>query len=196
MGRIVIASNNNHKISEFREIYSGDEVLSLRDIGFTDEIIEDGLTFEDNSLIKARAVYSFIKKKGIEASVIADDSGLCVNSLNGAPGVFSARYSGDHDDKKNRDKLLKELKDKEDRSAYFCCALAKIKPNGEEILAIGKTYGFITKEEVGDTSFGYDCLFFSNELNKTFGEATKEEKNSVSHRGRAVKALVKLGNEL
>ena len=191
MKKIILASNNNHKLKEFREVFCGFEVLGLKDIGFTDEIIEDGDSFEENSEIKARAVQKFLKDKGVSADVVADDSGLVVEALGGEPGIYSARYSGEHDDKANREKLLQRLMFNENRDAYFVCCLVVIKSNGEKVVAEGKTYGRITNDEKGDTSFGYDCLFFSNELNKTFGEATPEEKNSISHRGRAIKELLK-----
>lgn len=189
---IVLASNNAHKIKEFREIFNTYKILSLKDIGFTSEIVEDGNSFVENSKIKAITVSEYLKKNNITASIIADDSGLCVESLNGAPGIFSARYSGDHDDQKNRNKLLKDLENHNNRNAYFCCVLVELTPNGEFITAEGRTYGKITTKEIGDTSFGYDCLFFSNDLNKTFGEASSEEKNNVSHRGRAISELLKL----
>ena len=195
MEKIVIASNNKHKIKEFREIFESSEVLSLSDVGFFDEIIEDGKTFYENSLIKARAVHKFLKQKGISASVIADDSGLCVEALNGAPGVYSARYCGDHDDQKNRDLLILNLNGKANRRAYFNCTLVELYPSGEHISVDGQTYGTITTKEIGDTSFGYDCLFLSDDLGKTFGEASAEEKNSVSHRGRAVAKLKALRRE-
>lgn len=191
MKKIILASNNNHKLKEFQEVFCGFEVLGLKDIGFTDEIIEDGDSFEENSEIKARAVQAFLKEKGVSADVVADDSGLVVEALGGEPGIYSARYSGEHDDKANREKLLQRLMFNENRDAYFVCCLVVIKSNGEKVVAEGKTYGRITNDEKGDTSFGYDCLFFSNELNKTFGEATPEEKNSISHRGRAIKELLK-----
>ena len=192
MKKIVLASNNKHKIKEFRELFKDEEILSLNDIGFYEDIIEDGNTFMENSLIKAKTVSKFLKEKGISANVIADDSGLCVDALNGAPGVFSARYSGDHNDENNRKKLLKELGNKDNRKAHFNCTLVELYPDGKFIVAEGKTYGEITTEEIGDKSFGYDCLFYSNELKKTFGEASAEEKNSVSHRGRAIEKLKKL----
>lgn len=195
MEKIILASNNNHKIKEFREIFSDCEVLALKDIGFTDEIEENGTTFEENSLIKAKAVSGFLKKKGIVASVLADDSGLCVEALNGAPGIYSARYSGDHDFAKNRLTLLENLKGVKNRKAYFNCTLVELYPNGNYIVAEGRVYGQITTEEIGDNSFGYDCLFYSDELNKTFGEATNEEKNKISHRGRAIEKLKELRNK-
>ena len=189
MNKIILASDNKHKIKEFKEIFSDCEVLALKDIGFYDEIIEDGESFEENSLIKARAVSKFLKEKGIEATVIADDSGTCVEALNGEPGIYSARYSGDHDFAKNREFLLEKMKGIENRKACFVCCLVELYPDGTYVVAEGKTYGKITHEERGDTSFGYDCLFFSDDLGKTFGEATQEEKNSVSHRARAIEIL-------
>jgi len=123
--------------------------------------------------------------------VIGEDSGLCVYSLDGEPGIYSARYAGEHgNNEKNRSKLQKELIGK-DRKAYFNCVVAVMYPNGEYNFFSGKTYGLISKEELGNKDFGYDCIFYSEELGKTFGEATEEEKNSVSHRGRAIKELLK-----
>ena len=191
MEKIVLASNNKHKISEFKEILNDYEILSLNDIGFTDEIIEDGNSFLENAFIKTDAVSVFLKNKGLDYIVIADDSGLCCDSLDGAPGIYSARYAGDgHNDQANRDKLLKELSEK-DRSAYFICVIAVLYPNGVKKSFEGRVDGYITEEEIGDKSFGYDCIFYSNELNKTFGEANDLEKNNVSHRGRAIEKMLK-----
>ena len=187
---IVLASNNKHKIQEFEEMLLDYEILTLEDVGFFDDIVEDGTTFLENSLIKARAVTEFLNKKGKKALVIADDSGLCVNALGGEPGVYSARYAGNHDNQANRDKLLENLKDKNDRSAYFVCLLTVMKPDGSYDYVEGKTFGQITTKEIGNTDFCYDCLFCSDDLKKTFGEATEDEKNSVSHRGRAIKMLI------
>ena len=188
---IVIASNNKHKLKEFKEILSDYNILSLNDIGFFDEIEENGNTFEENALIKAKSVHEFLNNKGLEYIVASDDSGLCVDSLNGMPGIYSARYAGGHgNDAANRSKLQKELEGKE-RDAYFICKIVVIYPNGEYKAYEGKTYGVISKEEIGSKDFGYDCIFYSKDLNKTFGEATEEEKNSVSHRGRAIKEMLK-----
>ena len=194
MEKIILASNNNYKIKEFKEMFSDAEVLALKDIGYFEDIVEDGNSFEENSLIKAKAVSVFLKEKGIIASVIADDSGLCVEALNGAPGIFSARYSGDHDFERNRVKLLEELKGIENRKAYFNCTLVELYPDGKYIVAEGRTYGTITTKEIGDNSFGYNCLFLSTELGKTFGEATSEERNQVSHRARAIEKLKEMRN--
>lgn len=187
---IVFASNNKHKISEYKSIIKDYNILTLNDVGFYDDIIEDGKDFYENALIKAKTVYDFFKNKGLDYIVIGEDGGLCVDSLDGEPGIYSARYSGVHgDDAANRNKLLFKL-DGLDRSSYFMCVIAMIR-NGEVSYYTGKTYGSITNEEIGDTSFGYDCLFYSSDLGKTFGECSNEEKNSVSHRGRAIEEMVK-----
>lgn len=191
MKTIVLASNNKHKVKEFKEILKDYNIITLNDINYFDEIEETGETFEENAFIKAKTIYNYLKEKNLDYIVIADDSGLCVDSLGGMPGVYSARYSGIHgNDKANREKLQKELKEK-DRSAYFICKIIVYYANGEYKSFEGKTFGKITKEEYGSKDFGYDCIFYSNDLNKTFGEATEEEKNSVSHRGRAIREMLK-----
>lgn len=192
METIVLASNNAHKIKEVKEILKNYNIITLKDIEFFDEIEENGETFEENALIKAKTIHDYLKKKGLSYTVLADDSGLCVPSLNGAPGIYSARYSGEHgNDQANRDKLQKELENKENRDAYFVCYIVLYKPNGEYEVFTGKTYGRITYEELGSKDFGYDCIFYSNDLNKTFGQAKPEEKDSVSHRSRALQELLK-----
>lgn len=193
MERLVLASNNKNKIREFREIFKDREILSLNDIGYFDEIEETGETFLENALIKASSISKYLKNKNIFCDVIADDSGLCVESLNGEPGVYSARYAGIHgDDSKNRQKLLNELKDKENRKAYFVCNIVLYKPDDNYINVEGRTYGTIADEERGSKTFGYDCLFLSDDLHKTFGEATSLEKNKVSHRARALEKLLEV----
>lgn len=182
--KIVLASSNKGKIQEFKEILGDDyEILSLDDVGFTDEIVENGKSFEENSFIKAKAVFD---KTGLPS--LADDSGLVVPSLNGEPGVLSARYAGDHDMEKNKKKLLKKLIGKS-RYAYFVCALTLLDESGK-ICVSGKTEGEILTEESGDGGFGYDPLFYSYDLKKSFASCSESEKNSVSHRGRAVKELL------
>lgn len=186
MEKIVLASNNKHKIKEFKEILDNVEILTLNDIGFYEEIEENGNTFFENAMIKAKTVCNFLRSKNLDYSVLADDSGLCCLGINGEPGIFSARYSGVHDDSKaNRKKLIDNLKGK-DRTAYFTCNIVFYRIDGTYEYSDGRTYGKIINEELGDTSFGYDCIFLSDDLNKTFGEATQEEKNSVSHRYRAI----------
>lgn len=194
--KIVLASNNKNKIKEFKQILDDFEFLTLNDIGFLDDIEETGTTFFENAKIKAQTVQNYLHGKKLSLPVLSDDSGLCVNSLNGEPGVYSARYSGEHgNNENNRQKLLKSLQGKEDRSAYFECVLVLMYPNGEIISAQGKTSGHITTEYHGSTEFCYDCIFYSDDLKKTFGEATIEEKNSVSHRSRAIRNLLSAINE-
>lgn len=184
----MLASANKHKIQEIQSILNKFKILSLADIGFDGEIEENGSTTEENSKIKALAVLDYCNKNGIETGVIADDTGLFVNALGGEPGVHSARYAGDHNDEANRQKLLEKLKGKTDRTAYFetCITFAS---NAETRSFFGRTFGKITEKKIGSDSFGYDCLFLSDDLGKTFGEATEAEKSSVSHRGRALEAL-------
>lgn len=191
MKKIILASGNEHKVEEIRDMFLGYEVLSLNDIGFEGDIVEDGSTFLENSTIKVKAVEKFLKEQGknFDCYIIADDSGLCVDALNGAPGIFSARFGGDHDFVKNRKKLLDELEDKDDRSAHFECCITLIEPNGKLSHFEGRCFGKILTEEIGDKSFGYNCLFYSTELEKSFGLASMEERNSVSHRGRAIQKL-------
>ena len=190
--RLVVATGNAHKLKEIAEIFTDFEVVSQKEMGFCEDVEETGSTFMENALIKARAA-----SKALQCMAMADDSGLCVEALNGAPGVLSARYSGGHgNDKANRDLLLKNLEGKENRRAYFNCAVAIVYPDGREITAEGRTYGNILKEEMGDGGFGYDCIFESEDLHKSFGLATSEEKNSVSHRFRALQALRKEWQEV
>ena len=181
---IVAATGNAHKLKEIREILKGYTVLSAQEAGFFDEVEETGEDFLENAFLKARAV---VNKTGMAA--IADDSGLCVKALNGAPGIFSARYSGG-DSADNRKLLLKNLEGITDREACFVCAIALVCPDGTEYSSIGKTFGTILFEERGTNGFGYDSLFWSNDLHKSFAEASDGEKNAVSHRGRALAGLL------
>ncbi len=182
---VVAATGNVHKLKEIREILKDFNVISAKEAGFSEEVEETGETFLENAFLKARAV---VQKTG--KAVLADDSGLCVDALGGTPGIYSARYSGG-DSAKNRELLLKNLSGKTNRSAHFECAVALVFPDGREYHAIGKTYGTITQEERGENGFGYDSLFFSDDLQKTFAEADDEEKNAVSHRGRALTQLLR-----
>ena len=182
---LVVATGNAHKLREIAQIFPDFEVISQKQAGFFEEVEETGATFVENALIKARAAC-----KALGLPVLADDSGLCVEALGGAPGVYSARYCGHHgDDKANRSLLLENMQNKADRTAYFCCAIAVVFPEGKEWTAEGKTYGRILTEESGDGGFGYDPIFFSDDLQKSFGVATAEEKNTVSHRYRALCAI-------
>ena len=188
MKKIVLASNNKHKVKEIKEILSDYDILTLNDISFYDDIVEDGETFLDNALIKAKEISKYIREKGLNYDVIADDSGLCCNGLDGAPGVYSARYAGNHDDKANRNKIIDELKNK-DKSAYFICCMVLYHPDDTYSSYEGTTSGVIISEERGKTDFGYDCIFLSDDLGVTFGEASYEDKNNVSHRKRALEKL-------
>ncbi len=194
--RIVLASNNQKKKSELLTLLSqyikDIEVLSLSEVGIFDDIVEDGDTFEENALIKAKAAAS------LGYIGVGDDSGLEVDALGGAPGVYSARYSGEHgNDEANNALLLKNLQGKEDRSARFVCCIACVFPEKydlEPIVVKGYIEGEIIDESRGNGGFGYDPYFFYPPLNKTLAELTPEEKNSVSHRGNAIRKLAeKLG---
>ena len=189
MKKIVLASNNKHKVSEIQTMFNEYEILTLNDIEYYDEIEETGETFAENSLIKAKTISEYLQAKGIKCDVLADDSGICCEALDLAPGVYSARYAGGHgNDKANRDKLINDLEGK-DKTAYFICTLVLYKPDNTYITVEGRTYGKIIDEERGDNGFGYDCIFLSDDLGITFGEASSETKNSVSHRSRALVAL-------
>ncbi|MGN0807755.1 MAG: RdgB/HAM1 family non-canonical purine NTP pyrophosphatase [Candidatus Coproplasma sp.] len=181
---IVVASGNSGKIEEFKEIVQGVNFISMRDAGFEGDVEETGETFKDNAYIKAKAVYDALKRP-----VIADDSGLCVDSLDGAPGVYSARFSGG-DFKDNRALLLKRMEGITDRNAKFVCAVCYINEKGETLFGEGYTKGKILFEEIGNKGFGYDNLFYSFDLDKSFGLADEDEKNAVSHRYRALKDLL------
>lgn len=190
--KVVAATNNKHKVLELTALFENTdtELVTLKEIGFTDEIIEDGNTFLENARIKAVAVH---KTTGL--ACIADDSGLCVDVLSGEPGIYSARYASQNgensDDAKNIEKLLSKLTEVPDneRTARFISALCFIDTDGTEISVMGKCEGIITREARGNGGFGYDPVFFFPEYGKTFAELTEEEKNSVSHRANAVKAL-------
>lgn len=185
--KLIVATGNAHKLKEIREIFGGTEVISAYDVGYTGDPEETGKTFAENAVIKAKAAADAL---GLPA--LADDSGLCVDALSGAPGIYSARYAGGHgDDKANRAKLLKNMRGVKNRNARFVCSVALCFPDGKIVCAEGETSGKILEEERGNGGFGYDPLFYSDDLKKGFGEASAEEKNSVSHRSRALEALKK-----
>lgn len=183
---IVAASGNAGKIREISEILNDYRVISCKELGFTDDIEETGKTFYDNALIKAETV-----AKALNMPALADDSGLCVTALSGAPGVYSARYSGTGTDEGNVDKLLKETENVSDRSAKFVSAVVVYYPDGKIVSAQGETFGEILRARRGNGGFGYDPVFYSYDLKKSFGEASAEEKDSVSHRARALAELRK-----
>lgn len=185
---LVVATGNKHKLQEIQAIFKDVRVVSAREAGYLGDPEETGKTFEENAIIKARAA-----AEALNLPALADDSGLCVAALGGAPGIYSARYAGGHgDDKKNREKLLAELGDEKNRAAYFRSAAALCFPQsmgGKTVTATGDTHGRILTREEGENGFGYDCLFYSDDLCKSFGTASAEEKNAVSHRFRALTAL-------
>ncbi len=178
--KIAVATGNKGKLREIREIFQGVELVSMEELGFQGEIEETGDSFRKNAKIKAE----FIARK-YNIPTLADDSGLCVDWLGGAPGVYSARYSGGGEEA-NRKLLLKQLNEVSDRNAHFECAVCLCLPDGHTYFGLGRTYGRILFEEEGESGFGYDRLFYSDDLHKSFGLATEEEKNSVSHRFRAL----------
>lgn len=195
MRKIILASNNAHKIEEIKKILEGlpFEIKSLKDENIDIDIEEDGNTFEENAKKKASEIANFLKNRGEkEFIVMADDSGLEVDYLNGKPGIYSARYAGEHgNDKKNNEKLLKELKGvpKEKRGAQFVCQIVLINEKEKCLSIRGEVRGRILEALSGKEGFGYDPLFFYAPLNKTFGELSSKEKNSVSHRACALKEL-------
>lgn len=200
--KIVLASRNQKKIEELRtllsEKISGIEILSLDDVGITGEIEENGTTFEENALIKARVA----AKSGFIG--VADDSGLSVDALGGEPGVYSARYAarcnfaGDHDDEGNNQCLLHQLRNvpDEERTGAYVCAIACVFPDGREFCVRGEARGRLLREYRGNGGFGYDPLFYFDQFGKTFAEVSAAEKHSVSHRGAAIRNFTKKLKEL
>ena len=190
--KFVLASSNKNKIKELKAILgtvmADAEIITIKEAGIDDDIVEDGDTFAENALIKARVAAS----TGMIG--IADDSGLTVEALGGEPGIYSARYAGDHgNDKANKEKLLKNMMEQTDRRAAFVCNIACVFPDGSEpIVAEGKVHGEILDAPRGEGGFGYDPLFWSPELQKTLAEATPDEKNAISHRANALVEFARL----
>lgn len=187
--KVIIASNNKHKVEEIKAILENFpyDILTLKDAGIDIDVEENGITFEENAYIKAKAIMD------ISGDItLADDSGLEVYALDNAPGVYSARFAGEHgNDEKNNKKLLQCLKDVPDekRGARFVSAIAMLFPDGGKIIVRGYCEGKIGYEEKGEHGFGYDPLFIVPEFNKTYSELLPEEKNAISHRGRALEKL-------
>ena len=193
---LILASRNKKKIREVEAIlathFPGIRILSLDDIGFEGDIEEDGTTFEENALIKARTA---LAASGNRIAAIADDSGLAVDALNGDPGVYSARYAGGHgDDTANNALLLKNLAHLplEQRTARFVCCIALVYPDGREMTVRGETEGLIIDDARGDGGFGYDPYFYYPPFEKTFAELSAEEKNAISHRGKAIAKVAEI----
>lgn len=188
MKKIVIATKNKGKVNDFKAIFQplGYEVVSMLDVAPDMEIDETGQTFEDNAKLKAEAL-----AQNLNMIVIADDSGLEIDALNGEPGVYSARYAGNHDDEANIQKVLKNMEnvEMEKRTARFVCVIAIAGPQMSTFTVKGTCEGLITNEKRGTNGFGYDPIFFVPELKKTMAEMTAEEKGAISHRGNAIRQL-------
>jgi len=188
MKQVVIATKNKGKAKDFEALFGplGYEVVTMFDVAPEMEIEETGTTFEENAILKAEAL-----AKELNTIVIADDSGLAVDALNGEPGVYSARYAGDHDDEANMVKLLENLKNVEDekRTARFCCCIAIAGPDFETTTVFGTCEGVIAHEKRGTNGFGYDPVFFVPSLNRMMAELTADEKGAISHRGNAIRKL-------
>lgn len=187
--KFVLATQNQKKLREMSDILSGFgvEVVTPKSLGIDLEVEETGTTFAENAMLKAKAIC-----EAANLPAIADDSGLCVDALAGAPGVYSARYGGEGLDDVGRYRLLLEnLRGQTTRTAHFACAIACAFPNGDTLTAEGKVEGTIAYAPMGEGGFGYDPIFFYPPLRKTFGQLTAEEKHGISHRGKALEVFVK-----
>ncbi len=196
--KLIIASGNAGKLREIRAILGGkfDEILSMKEAGIDHETVEDGKTFQENAYKKA---YEIAQISGCAA--LADDSGICVDALDGAPGIYSARFCGHHgDDEANNRLLIEKLRGEKNRKAHYTCAIALVYPNtiqmgetkGNALFAEGFLEGEIIDEPRGNGGFGYDPYFLLPELGKTAAEITAEEKNKISHRAKALQNLLKM----
>lgn len=190
MKQVVIATKNKGKAKDFEAIFSplGYEVVTMLDVAPEMEIDETGSTFEENAVLKAETL-----SKALGKIVIADDSGLEIDVLGGEPGVYSARYAGNHDDEANIEKVLEKLQGvpEENRTARFVCAIAISGPEFETKTVFGTCEGVILTEKRGSNGFGYDPIFYVPELGRTMAELTAEEKGAISHRGNAIRKLTK-----
>jgi len=188
--KLIIASNNNHKLVEIKAIL-GDyfqEIISLREERIEHETIEDGNTFFENALKKAKEISEISG-----CCALADDSGICAHALDNEPGIFSARYCGYHgDDEANNQLLLRNLKDKEDKTAHYTASVVLVTPSGRIFSAEEYMYGEITENRAGSNGFGYDPIFYLPQFGKTAAEITPEEKNAISHRGKALRKLLEI----
>jgi len=187
--KFVIATGNPGKVKDFDLLLSkvGHKAVSLKELDINVDVEETGTTFRENAYIKAKAIYDIVK-----LPTIADDSGLCVNALNGAPGVYSARFGGEGLDDRGRClKLLEAMEGNEERGAKFVSAICAVIDEDNIIEVSGECEGTLLKELAGDNGFGYDPLFYVEKFKKTFGEISKEEKNQISHRKKAMDELLK-----
>ena len=196
--KLILATSNKDKAREIAEILSDTPfvVTTMKEEGYDPDIVEDGKTFEENALIKARTVHALAEG----AYVMADDSGLCIDALDGAPGIYSARFCGENSTYPEKfAKIFEMLKDvpEEKRTAKFVCSIAVVRPDGSEFTVRGEVCGVLHEKPMGDGGFGYDPIFYVPEFGMTTAQMTKEQKNSISHRGKALRAMAeKLRKEL
>lgn len=188
--KLILATSNKDKAREIAEILSDTPfvVTTMKEEGYDPDIVEDGKTFEENALIKARTVHALAKG----AYVMADDSGLCIDALDGAPGIYSARFCGEDSTYPEKfAKIFEMLKDvpEEKRTAKFVCSIAVVRPDGSEFTVRGEVCGVLHEKPIGDGGFGYDPIFYVPEFGMTTAQMTKEQKNSISHRGKASRAM-------
>lgn len=188
--RLIIATGNEDKVREIDEILEGTgfEAISMKQAGFNPDIVEDGKTFEENALKKAMAVHELSGEY-----VMADDSGLCIDALDGAPGIYSARFCGEDSTYEEKfKKIFEMLADvpEEKRTAQFVCAIAVVKPDGTSFTVRGECRGVLHEKPAGENGFGYDPIFYVPEFGMTTAQMDPEVKNSISHRGRALRAMV------
>lgn len=188
--KLILATSNKDKAREIAEILSDTPfvVTTMKEEGYDPDIVEDGKTFEENALIKARTVHALAKG----AYVMADDSGLCIDALDGAPGIYSARFCGENSTYPEKfAKIFEMLKDvpEENRTAKFVCSIAVVRPDGSEFTVRGEVCGVLHEKPMGDGGFGYDPIFYVPEFGMTTAQMTKEQKNSISHRGKASRAM-------
>ena len=188
--KLILATSNKDKAREIAEILSDTPfvVTTMKEEGFDPDIVEDGKTFEENALIKARTVHALAQN----AYVMADDSGLCIDALDGAPGIYSARFCGENSTYPEKfAKIFEMLKDvpEEKRTAKFVCSIAVVRPDGSEFTVRGEVCGVLHEKPMGDGGFGYDPIFYVPEFGMTTAQMTKEQKNSISHRGKASRAM-------
>ncbi|MCR5490228.1 MAG: XTP/dITP diphosphatase [Saccharofermentans sp.] len=190
--RLVIATSNEDKVREIDEILEGTgyRAVSMKEAGIKADIIEDGKTFEENALIKARAVHALAKP---DDYVMADDSGLCIDALDGAPGIYSARFCGENSTYPEKfAKIFSMLEGvpEEKRTARFVCAVAVVRPDGTSFTVRGECEGVLHEKPAGENGFGYDPIFYVPEFGMTTAQMPPEQKNSISHRGRALRKMV------
>ena len=188
--KLILATSNKDKAREIAEILKDTPfvVTTMKEEGFDPDIVEDGKTFEENALIKARTVHALAQN----AYVMADDSGLCIDALDGAPGIYSARFCGEDSTYPEKFARIFELLNdvpEEKRTAMFVCSIAVVRPDGSEFTVRGEIHGILHEKPMGDGGFGYDPIFYVPEFGMTTAQMTKEQKNSISHRGKASRAM-------